>query len=123
VEAAEQAGQRALQTPADKFQPKDVAAYDVTINASRRLVILTEDSASKAPLIPAEEYAPHWMTGGEVIWVNCLDDYERRLISTTEKNGGICFDGDLCGFSAFPEKPIIIRFRCIKMTQHREPWP
>jgi len=114
VDAIDPAGQQALHAPAAKFQPKEVAAYDVTINAARRLMIEAQDAAFKAPLIPADQYAPHWMTGGEVVYVNCLDGYERRLISTTEENRGICFDGDLCGFSAFPQKPIIIKFRCIK---------
>jgi hypothetical protein len=114
VDPVDSAGQTALRTPTAKFQPKVVAAYEVTINAASRLTVEAQDAASKAPLIPAEEYAPHWMTGGEVVYANCLDGYERKLISTTDKNGGICFDDDLCGFSAFPQKPIIIKFRCIK---------
>jgi hypothetical protein len=114
VEAVDPAGQESLPPSAAKFQPEEVAAYDVTINAASRLMIEARDPASGASLIPAEKYAPHWMTGGEVIYVNCLDGYERKLVSTTEKNGATCFEDDLCGFSAFPQKPIIIKFRCIK---------
>lgn len=114
VDPVDAAGRRALLAPAAKFKPKETAAYDVTINAGRRLLIVARDTESSAPLAQAEKYAPHWMTGGEVVYVNCLDGYERTLISTTEKDGGICFDGDLCGFSAFPEKPVTIKFRCIK---------
>jgi hypothetical protein len=114
VEAVDPAGRQSLHAPAAKFQPKDVVAYDITINAASRLTIEAQDAASKAALIPGEKYAPHWMTGGEVVYVNCRDGYERKLVSTTEKNGGICSDDDLCGFSAFPQKPIVIKFRCIK---------
>lgn len=114
VDALDAAGQQALRTPRVKFQPKRVVAYDVTINASRRLLIVARDTASNTPLTPGEKYAPHWMTGGEVVYVDCLDGYERKLISTTEKDGGICFDGDLCGFNAFPEKSVTIAFRCVK---------
>jgi hypothetical protein len=114
VDAVDSAGQQALHAPRVKFQPKEVAAYDVTINAARRLMIEAKDASSETRLIPAEKYAPHWMTGGEGVYVNCLDGYERKLISTTEKDRVICFDGDLCGFPAFPQKPIIIKFRCVK---------
>src|SRR5579883_2635675 len=114
VDPVDSAGQHALRTPMANVQPRKVAAYEVTINAGSRLMIEAQDAASMAPLIPSEKYAPHWMTGGEVVYVNCLDGYQRKLVSTTEKNGGICFDGDLCGFPAFPQTPIIIKFRCIK---------
>jgi hypothetical protein len=114
VDAIDAAGRQALRASAVKFQPKEVVAYDVTINAARRLMIEVQDASSKAPLIPAEKYAPHWMTGGEMVYVDCLDGYERKVISTTEENSGICWDDDLCGFSAFPQKQIVIKFRCIK---------
>jgi hypothetical protein len=54
------------------------------------------------------------MTGLEVVYIDCRDGYERKLTSSTEKDGGICVDGDLCGFNAFPEKPVIIRYHCTK---------
>jgi hypothetical protein len=91
VDAVDAAGQQALHAPAAKSQPKEVAAYDVTINAARRLMIEAKDASSQTRLIPPEKYAPHWMTGGEVVYVNCLDGYVRKLINTTEKDGGICY--------------------------------
>ncbi|MGD0778222.1 MAG: hypothetical protein ABSC05_36010, partial [Candidatus Solibacter sp.] len=69
-------------------------------------------------LLPANQYAPHWMTGGEVLYVDCRDGYERKLISTTEKGGGVCFDGDLCGLSAFPGRRVIIKFLCNEKPQY-----
>jgi Domain of unknown function (DUF4431) len=115
VDAADSGGQRALVAPRIPFKPIEAAAYDVTVNAGkRRLVIDTRDIATGVALVPPNQYAPHWMTGLEVIYIDCRDGYKRKMISSTEKNGGICFDGDLCGFSAFPEKPVTIKFRCTK---------
>jgi Domain of unknown function (DUF4431) len=114
VDAADSAGQRALVAPRIPFKPIEAAAYDVTVNAGKRLVIDTRDIDTGAALIPADKYAPHWMTGLEVIYIDCRDGYKRKMISSTEKSGGICFDGDLCGFSAFPEEPVIIKFRCTR---------
>ena len=114
VEPADVGGQQALIAPKVPFRPKDVNAYDVTINAGPRLVIEAREYGSSAPLLPADQYAPHWMTGGEVLYVDCRDGYQRKLISTTEKGGGICLDGDLCGLSAFPNTGVLIKFRCNK---------
>jgi len=114
VDAIDTAGQQALLAPTPPFTPKQVYAYDVTINAGQRLVLEAKETGSADLLLPADQYAPHWMTGGEVVYVNCRDGYERKLISTTEQNGGICSDGDLCGLSAFPKTPVIIKFRCFK---------
>jgi hypothetical protein len=114
VDAVDAAGQQALLAATVPFRAREVAAYDVTINAGQRLVIEARETGSASLLLPADQYAPHWMTGGEVVYVNCRDGYERKLISTTEKERGICSDEDLCGLSAFPKKPVIIKFRCIR---------
>jgi hypothetical protein len=98
-------------------QPKpvlhDVAAYDVTVRAGRSLKMEAQEAGSNTPLAPTREYAPHWMTGGEVVYVDCRDGYERKLISSTDRPG-ICFDDDLCGFSAYPGKTTVIKFHCVK---------
>uniref|UniRef100_Q024R4 DUF4431 domain-containing protein n=1 Tax=Solibacter usitatus (strain Ellin6076) TaxID=234267 RepID=Q024R4_SOLUE len=114
VNPLDSSGRDALQLPPVPFKAREVAAYDVTVNAGKRLVVEAREARSEDLLIPGDKYVTHWMTGGEVLYVNCLDGYDRKLISTTEKDGGICFDGDLCGLSAFPKKPVIIRFRCTK---------
>ena len=114
VDAADIAGQRALLTPRIPFTPVDSPAYDVTVNAGKRLVIDAKESATGVALAPPDQYAPHWMTGGEVVYIDCRDGYQRKLTSSTEKDGGICFDGDLFGFNAFPKKPVTIRYRCTK---------
>jgi Domain of unknown function (DUF4431) len=114
VDAADTAGQQALLRPRVPFRPRDVDAYDITIHAGARLVIDARESGSASPLVPPDQYASHWMTAGEVVYVECRDGYERKLISNSDENGGICVDGDLCGFSAFPKKPVVIEFRCTK---------
>jgi Domain of unknown function (DUF4431) len=114
VDPVDSSGRDALQAAPAPFKARDVDAYDVTVNAGKRLVVEARATGSGDPLLPGDRYVTHWMTGGEVLYVNCLDGYDRKLISTTEKDGGICFDGDLCGLSAFPKKPIIIKFRCTK---------
>jgi len=114
VDAVDAAGRSALLAPRTPFRPIDARTYDVTVNAGKRLVIEARETATGTALVPPDQYAPHWMTGGEVVYIDCRDGYERKLTSTTEKDGGICFNGDLCGFNAFPEKPVIIRFRCTK---------
>jgi hypothetical protein len=114
VDAADSAGQRSLKAPRIPFKPIDAAAYDVTVNAGKRLVIVTRDSATGATLAPSDQYAPHWMTGLEVVYIDCREGYRRTIIRSSEKDGGICSDIDLCGFMAFPEKPVSIKFRCTK---------
>ena len=57
------------------------------------------------------------MTGGEVVYVDCLNGYERNLIGSAEKNPGFSLDGELCWFSAFPPKPVTIKFRCTKQPR------
>jgi hypothetical protein len=114
VDAVDRAGRDALLTPAATIKIKDIDAYDVTINAGRRLIIEAHESATMTPLVPSDQYVTHWMTSLEVVYVDCRDGYELSLISTTEKDGGICFPGNLCGFSAFPKKPVILKLRCTK---------
>jgi hypothetical protein len=115
IEAADPSGRNALLTPKLEIKVKDVEIYEVTINAGRRLVIEAHQRGSATPLLPSGQYVTHWMTGGEVVYFDCRDGYGRSLISSTQKNGGICFDGDgLCGLSAFPKSPATIRLRCSK---------
>jgi hypothetical protein len=114
VDPIDQDGQQALRSPKAPFRAKDVGAYDVTVNAGPRLVIEAHERASNAPLLPADEYAPRFMTGGDVLYLNCRIGYSGRLISTTEKDGGISIPGELYGLPAFPKQPIIVKFRCTK---------
>ena len=99
VEAVDEVGQKALRIATPEFKAKDVAAYDVTIKAVPQLAIEAHDIESAMPLLPSDQYVAHSMTGGEVLYVDCRDGYERKLISSTEEDGGGCFDGDLCGLS------------------------
>jgi hypothetical protein len=88
VDAADVAGQRALLTPRIPFTPVDAKAYDVTVNAGKRMVIDARESGTGIALVPPDQYAPHWMTGLEVVYIDCRDGYERKLTSSTEKDGG-----------------------------------
>jgi hypothetical protein len=112
IDAVDAGGQQALRSPKVEVRPQAVAAYAVTIHAGRRLVIEVHEAESGRSLTPSDLYVSHWMTGGEVLYVDCRDGYGRSLIRSTEKSGGFCFDGDLCGFSAFPTKPVVLKFRC-----------
>ena len=117
IEALDDAGHMAL-TALDQPKPvlRDVAAYDVTLRAGHSLRMRARETGSNAPLAPAREYVPHWMTGGEVVYVDCRDGYERKLISSTNRPGS-CPDDDLCGFSAYPAKTTVIKFHCAKKTK------
>jgi hypothetical protein len=114
VEPVDGVGQQALLAPAMSFTPKDVAAYDVTINAGERLSIEAHESGSAIPLVPVDQYVPHSVTGGDVLYLDCREGYKRSLISNSEKGGGICFDELTCGLAAFPENLVVIKFRCTK---------
>jgi len=55
------------------------------------------------------------MTGGEVVYVNCRDGYRRKLSSASDQQL-IYVDDDALGFgfNAHPDKPLVIKFRCIR---------
>jgi hypothetical protein len=55
------------------------------------------------------------MTGGEVVYVNCRDGYFRKLASSTDRQLITIDDGAVgFGFNAYPDKPLVIKFRCIR---------
>jgi hypothetical protein len=114
VEPVDPKGEEALRLPTVPFQAKNIEAYDVTLSAGSRLIVEAHQTGSEMPLTPVEEYAPHWMTGGEVVYIGCRYGYERHLISTSEKGGLTCGDEGLCGLVAFPKTPIMIKFQCIR---------
>src|SRR5215469_4297038 len=100
VGPVDSSGRNAVQTPVPPFKPKAVEVYDVTVSAGTRLVVEARQTKSGTLLTPGEKYSRHWMTGGEVLYVDCMKGYDRALISTTEKDGGTCPDRDLCGLTA-----------------------
>jgi hypothetical protein len=113
VDPVDSSGRDALQARPAPFKARDVTAYDVTVNAGRRLVVEARESGSGDLLIPGDRYVEHSMSGGEVLYASRLGGYDRRLIDTAEKDGVFC-DRNLCFLSAFPKRPIIIKFRCTK---------
>jgi hypothetical protein len=115
VDPVDAAGQKALLAPRTAFKAKDVDAYDVSVTTGRRLVIVVHESRSTAPLTPSEQYAPHWMTGGDVLYVDCLTGYKHSLVSPTKKDHVICDDDDdLCGIAIYPNETITLKLRCTK---------
>jgi hypothetical protein len=115
VDPADPAGRQALLRPEPEVKVSDVDAYDLSINAGERLVIEAFQSGSKLPLLPSDQYVTHWMTSLEVVYIDCRPSYERSFISTTAKDGGTCFNNDLCALFAFPKKPVMLNLRCTKM--------
>jgi hypothetical protein len=94
---------------------RDMPEYEVTVRAGRSLKIEARESRTSKPLRPASDYAPHWMTGGEVVYVNCRDGYGRKLTSSTDRRLITVDDDDVgFGFNAYPDKPLVFKFRCIR---------
>ena len=115
VDPVDAAGQRALLTPRVEIKAKELDAYDVTIIAGKMLEVEVHECGSKTPLLPSDLYAIHWMSGGDVMYVHCRDGYDLSLLSSTEKDGGICFTGELpCGVVPSAKNPVILKLRCTK---------
>jgi hypothetical protein len=108
---------RALLSAPDSSQPamRDIPEYEVTVRATRSLRVEARESRTGKPVKPARQYAPHWMTAGEVVYVNCPERYRRKLSSATDRQL-IYVDDDVLGFgfSAYPYKPLVIKFRCTR---------
>lgn len=118
VDAADSSGRKAILKPKPVVNLKDVDVYDVTVNAGKRLVIEADEYGSTVPLVPADQYLTHWMTGAGVVYFDCRDGYELALISTTANDGGTCLNGfPLCGLTAFPKTPVVMKLQCTKRRE------
>jgi hypothetical protein len=115
VQAVDATGEADLRTPdPPKAVVREVSVYDVSVRAGESLAKETRELATGKVLEPVDEYSPHWVTGGDVVYVNCRDGYRRKLISSTDKQS-ISDDDDVgFGFNAYPAKPLVLRFRCIR---------
>ena len=96
---------------------KDIAqplAYDIETKAGRYFSKRAWDSLTGKPLIPVDEYAVHWMTGGEVVYLDCRDGYERAGAHLEPPHPVMTCDdpGELCGFNAF--EGTVARMHCVK---------
>jgi hypothetical protein len=115
VDAADSSGQKAILKRKPEVKLKDVDVYDVTVNAGKRLVIEVYERGATAPLLPADEYLTHWMTGAGVVYFDCREGYKLGLLSTTDSDGGTCLNGfPLCGLTAFPKTPVMMKLRCTR---------
>ena len=116
LQPTDAAGRALLATPdSSPAAVRDIPEYEVTVRAGRSLRAEAQERGTGKPLKPARDYAPHWMTGGEVVYVNCRDGYRRKLSSATNRQL-IYVDDDAVGFgfNAYPDKPLVIKFRCIR---------
>jgi len=114
VQPSDATGEAALRTPdAPKEVVRDVSAYDVIVRAGESLTKEARELATGKALEPVDVYAPHWVTGGDVVYVNCRDGYGRKPSGATDRQLIYVDDDDVgFGFDAYPEKPLILRFRC-----------
>lgn len=112
VQALDATGEAAIHTP--KAVVREVSAYDVSVRAGESLTKETKEVATEKVLEPVNEYAPHWVTGGDVVYVNCRDGYRRKLISSTDEQITVDDDNVGFGFNAYRDKPLVLRFRCIR---------
>ncbi len=108
-------GEIALRTAKPAILIRDVGAYEVVVNAGRRLIIEAREIGSRSLLAPSEQYAPHWMTGGEVLYVKCREGYALTPLKVDSKAKPLFCDDELgCAFDAFPREPVVARFRCAR---------
>jgi hypothetical protein len=112
VEPLDTAARRALLNPRPGVVIKDAASYIAVIRTGPTLQIEVRDATNK-PLKPSEEYVSRWMTGGEVLYVDCVDPYKRESADFSPKEAGSC-DDILCGFSNPFEGVTKLTLRCVK---------
>jgi len=77
LEAVDERRRAALQAP-ERMKPpiRDVAAYEIMVRAGERLQKEAVEIGTRRQLTPIEAYAPHWVTGGDVVYLNCRDGYD-----------------------------------------------
>jgi hypothetical protein len=115
VQPLDASGEAALRAPdPPRAVVREVSAYDVSVRAGESLTKETTELGTRKVLEPVDEYAPHWVTGGDVVYVNCRDGYRRKLISSTDQQITVDDDDVGFGFNAYPDKPLVLRFRCIR---------
>jgi hypothetical protein len=122
VEPVDEQGKAALRTPeAPRPDVRVVRAYDVTIRTADRLEKLVRETATGQVLTPADEYAPHWMTGQDVLWANCRDGYELRSSNITPRNLGQCGAPEnscgLIGLTFLPHRVVTLKMHCVKQAR------
>ena len=114
VEPLDSTGEAALRRVPPVVKVKDVSAYEVSVSAGRKFAMKARDSITKEALTPVNEYASHFLTGGEVVWVNCRHGYELMLLSVEPKDATICVPAAGCTINAFQKIPTVLQFRCSK---------
>jgi hypothetical protein len=117
VQPIDAAGQAALLAPEPpKPLVRDVGAYDITVLAGRSLRKEARELGSNKLLTPVDEYAPHWVTGGEVVYVNCREGYDVHFVDSpiAEDDALRGVVGNSCGFG-IPEHGILrLTMRCTR---------
>jgi len=117
VQAADAIGEVALRTPdPPKAVVREVGAYEISIQAGESLIKETREIGSRKALEPVDEYAPHWVTGGEVVYVNCRDGYDVDYFKgSIAKEDALCgLVGNSCGFGIPEHGTLTLTMRCTK---------
>lgn len=116
VEPIDDAGRAALARPQPKVPIKEVAAYHIEIVAGKHLIKEVRQTATGRFLKPFEAYAPHTMSGDDLMYPRCREGY--RLES------GIIYPPpvdrcrlDVCGVEIGDRThTVTIDMRCVRAT-------
>lgn len=102
-----------MQKPRSPIVLRDVASYDVMVRTGPRLKVNGAEHGANRSLVPAEAYAPYWMTGGDILYVNCRQGYRREAEVFSAPGAGFC-DVDVdCGVGG-PGEGVTLKFQCTK---------
>lgn len=94
----------------------EVNAYEITVDAGESLIKEAREFGTRKVLKPVDEYAPYWVTGGEVVYVHCRDDYDVEFVKASiAKDDALCgLVGNSCGFGIPEHGTLTLTMRCIK---------
>jgi hypothetical protein len=109
-------GRAALGIPEPKTPPiRNVAAYDILIRAGERLQKEAIENGSHRQLNPVDAYAPHWVTGGDGVHVNCREGYEMSP-GTAAPNDAVMWDAfeNTCVFNLPEGNELVVRIHCAR---------
>lgn len=100
VEAMFADGVAALSAPdPPKAAAREVTAYDITVRAGKSLTKEAREVGTNQLLAPVDTYAPHWVTGGDVVYVNCREGYEIQSSYSTPRGAFLCMrEANECSF-------------------------
>lgn len=117
VRALDATGEAALRTPEPpRAVVREVTVYDISIQAGESLVKEARELGTGKVLEAVDEYAPHWVTGGDVVYVHCRDGYDVEFVKgSIAKDDALCgLVGNSCGFGIPEHGTITVTMRCTR---------